>query len=155
MCGRRRRREAYPNGTLLCSHRCVQPRPVLGTTADEGEACSLKESDRAPTSPFCFWLSDRRGAELGLCIALPRLSPLTLPVNSENPANGLIGVDGEELKDTTEGREVNEAGARTVKVRASDVKFEAWRVRTWEFELVRQKLVIVAWVEDREPTETE
>jgi hypothetical protein len=128
--GRKRRIEAYPNGTLLCSHRCVQPRPVLGTTSEVGEACSLKETDRTPTSPFCFRVSDKRGAELSLCTALACLSPLTLPVNSENPTNGLNGVDGEEFKDTTVGGEVNEAGARTVKVRSSEVKFEAWRVRT-------------------------
>ena len=122
---RRRRMKEYPNGTLLCSHRCEQPRPVLGTTSDVGEARSLKETDRAPPSLFCFCESDKRGADPGLCIALPRRSALAFPVNSENPTNGLIGVDGEEFKDTTVGGEVNEAGARTVKVRSSEVKFEA------------------------------
>lgn len=36
----------------------------------------------------------------------------------------LIGVLGE-LRETTEGGDVNEAGASTVKVRSSDVKFDA------------------------------
>lgn len=40
---------------------------------------------------------------------------------------------GEEFKESTEGGEVNEAGARIVIVRSSDVKFEAWSVRTWNW----------------------
>lgn len=67
---------------------------------------------------------------LTLLAAALRRSSFALPVNSENPTNGLIGDDGEELKDTTDGGAVNEAGARTVKFRSSDVIFAAWRVRT-------------------------
>lgn len=51
------------------------------------------------------------------------LSPFTLAKNSAKPIKGLFGVLGE-FRETTEG-EVNEAGASTVKVRSSDVKFEA------------------------------
>jgi hypothetical protein len=40
------------------------------------------------------------------------------------PIKGLIGVVGE-LRETTEGGEIKDAGASTVKVRSSDVKFEA------------------------------
>lgn len=47
-----------------------------------------------------------------------RLSPLTLPVNSGKPTNGLIGEAGEEFNEMTEGGEVNDAGARTVNVRS-------------------------------------
>lgn len=61
---------------------------------------------------------------------MPRLSPLNLSVNSGKTTNGLIGDAGEEFNETTEGGEVNDAGARTVNVRSSDVKFEAWRVNT-------------------------
>ena len=52
------------------------------------------------------------------------LSPFILPKNSVKPIKGLFGLVGE-LRETTEGGEVNEAGARTVNVRSSDVKFEA------------------------------
>lgn len=41
-----------------------------------------------------------------------------------------IGDAGAEVKDTTEGRQVNEAGASTVSVRSSDVRFEASSVKT-------------------------
>lgn len=57
-------------------------------------------------------------------------SSFILPKNSVKPIKGLIGVAGE-LSETTEGGEVKDAGASTVNVRSSDVKFEAWRVRTW------------------------
>lgn len=50
------------------------------------------------------------------------LSPFTLP----KPTIGVLG----ELKDTTDGGDVNEAGASTVKVKSSDVKFDALRVKT-------------------------
>lgn len=40
------------------------------------------------------------------------------------PIKGLIGVAGE-LSETTEGGEVKDAGASTVNVRSSDVKFDA------------------------------
>ena len=56
---------------------------------------------------------------------LPCLTLLAFPANSEEPTNGLIGDVGEEFKDTTDGGEVKEAGARTVIVRSSGVKFEA------------------------------
>lgn len=52
------------------------------------------------------------------------LSPLILPKNSAKPIKGLIGLVGE-LKEITEGGEINEDGASTVKVRSSGVKFEA------------------------------
>lgn len=51
------------------------------------------------------------------------LSPFTLPKISEKPIKGLSGVVGE-FRETTEGGEVTEAGASTVKVRSSEVKFE-------------------------------
>lgn len=53
-----------------------------------------------------------------------RLSPLTLAVKSTKPINGLIGVDGAEFRDTTDGGDIDDAGASTVKLRSSDVKFE-------------------------------
>lgn len=114
----------YPSGTLLWSHRCVQHKPLLGMASDIGEACSLKEAGQTPPLPFCFWFSDERSGELSLCIVG------LLPVNSGKPTNGLIGEEGEEFKETTEGGEVNEAGARTVRVRSSDIRFETWRVKT-------------------------
>lgn len=43
----------------------------------------------------------------------------------DGPTFELLGVGGAGFKDTTEGGEVNEAGARTVRVRSSDVKFVA------------------------------
>ena len=52
------------------------------------------------------------------------LSTFILPKNSLKPIKGLIGLVGE-LRETTDGGEVNEAGASTVSVRSSDVKFEA------------------------------
>jgi hypothetical protein len=52
------------------------------------------------------------------------LSPFALAKNSAKPIKGLFGVLGE-FRETTEGGEVNESGASTVKVRSSDVKFEA------------------------------
>lgn len=42
-----------------------------------------------------------------------------------NPPNGLIGDDGVEFSDSTEGGGVNDAGASIVKVRSSDVRFDA------------------------------
>ena len=65
-----------------------------------------------------------------MCTALLCLTLLAFPANSEKPTNGLIGDVGEEFKDTTDGGEVKEAGARTVIVRSSGVKFEACRVKT-------------------------
>lgn len=47
---------------------------------------------------------------------------------------GLIGDVGEVLNDTTEGGEVKEAGASTVIVRSCEVRFDAWRVKTWQIE---------------------
>lgn len=52
------------------------------------------------------------------------LSPFILPKKSVKPIKGLTGVTGE-FRETTEGGEVKDAGASTVKVRSSDVKFEA------------------------------
>lgn len=46
-------------------------------------------------------------------------------MNSENPKNGLKGELGVEFKDTTEGGDVKDAGARTIRDRSSDVKFDA------------------------------
>jgi len=40
------------------------------------------------------------------------------------PANGLIGDDGADVRDSTEG-DVRDAGASIVKVRSSDVRFDA------------------------------
>ena len=120
----------YPNGTLLWSQRCVQPKPVPGMTSDFEAAWSLKENDRALLLPFCFWFPEEAGAELCLWTAEERLSPLTFSVKSGNPEKWLTGEDGEEFKETTDGGEVNEAGARTVKVRSSDVRFVACRVNT-------------------------
>lgn len=57
------------------------------------------------------------------------LSPFILPKHSAKPRNGLKGVSGE-LRDTNEGGDVNEAGASTVKVRSSEVKFDARSVKT-------------------------
>lgn len=94
--------ENYPNGTLLCSHRCVQPNPELGTTSDMADGL-LSDIDRVALSPLCFSDSETRGAVLPLCNAGPRCSSFNLPVNSEKPINGLIGDVGEEFKDTTEG----------------------------------------------------
>ena len=53
-----------------------------------------------------------------------RLSTFTLSKQLAKPIKGLIGEVGE-LRDTNEGGKVNEAGASIVKVRSSDVKFEA------------------------------
>ena len=106
-------------------------------TSDIGTAFSLEETERAPVSPFPFWFSNGTGAELSLGSAVACLSPPIFPQNSENPRHGLIGEDGAEFKVINEGGEVNDAGARTVKVRSSGVKFEAWSVNTWWFELVR------------------
>lgn len=100
---REKEKRKYPNGTLLCSHRCVQPKPLLGMTSDCGEASSFKEIDLAPPSKFCFWFWDARGAEFTLCIAEPCLPPPIIPVNSGKPRNGLNGEVGAEFNETTEG----------------------------------------------------
>lgn len=126
----------YPNGTLLWSHRCVQPKSLLEMTSDIGEDCSLKETEWT-ILPLCFGFSGG-GKELSLCFTAPCLSPFTWPVDSDKLTNGFIGDLGE-LKDPTEGGEVNEAGARTVIVRSSDVKFDAWRVKTWHFDKAKIK----------------
>lgn len=114
----------YPNGILLCNHKCVQPKPVFGMTSDTVEDCLSSNIDRTPPSPFCFRFSDARGAELSSCGALPHRSSFTFPANSENPRKGLKGDDGVAFKDTTVG-EADDVGARTVKVRSLDVKFDA------------------------------
>ena len=59
-----------------------------------------------------------------LCAWVPRLSLFTLSKHSAKPINELFGVVGE-LRDTNEGGGLNEAGASTVNVRSSEVKFEA------------------------------
>lgn len=65
------------------------------------------------------------GSECSLCIVVLRFSLCTLSVNSENPRNGLKGEVGVEFRDTTDGGDVKDAGARTVSDRSSDVKFDA------------------------------
>lgn len=87
-----------------------------------GMAWSFSETERNPTSSSAPWSIDE---ELILCPTITCLLPLTAAGNSETLINGLAGDDGDELNDNTEGGEVNEAGARTVNVRSSDVKFEA------------------------------
>jgi hypothetical protein len=66
------------------------------------------------------------------CTAEPYFSPVIIPADSDKPTNELIGVVGVEVKDPTDGDEVNEAGA--VRVRSSDVKLEACSAKTWEFD---------------------
>lgn len=120
----------YPNGTLLCSHKCVQPKPEVEIASDAGETCSFKETNLV--SPLTSFLFSNEGATtLDFCIIEPFVWLLYLPATSESPKNGLIGDEGEEFRESTEGGDVNEAGARIVIVRSSDVKFEAWSVRTW------------------------
>lgn len=41
------------------------------------------------------------------------------------PLNGLIGDDGVEFSDSTEGAGVTDAGASMINVRSSDVRFDA------------------------------
>lgn len=106
---------------MLCSHRWEQPRSAFGTTSNPAAICSLREFDLGPPSLPSF----SRGAELNLCTMLPRWPSPALPASSGNLARGVIGLVGEEFKDMTEGGEENDAGARTVKVRSSFVKFEA------------------------------
>ena len=65
------------------------------------------------------------GNDCTLRVVVLRFSVCTLSVNSENPRNGLIGEVGVEFKDTTDGGDVKDAGARTVKDRSSDVKLDA------------------------------
>ena len=80
-----------------------------------------------------------------------RLSPLAFPVNSGKSTKGLIGEVGEEFNETTEGGEVKEAGASTVKVRSSDVKFEACRVKTCKIvRICISKLITISQVQDEE-----
>ena len=136
----KQRNRYYPSGTVLCNHKCVQPKPVLGMTSEAETVCSVRETDLPST--LSFWLSSTIGKELSLCTPLLRLSPLTLAVKSAKPMNGLIGVDGAEFRDTTDGGDIDDAGARTVKLRSSDVKFKTWRVKTWnmiEVALVRKE----------------
>lgn len=121
----------YPKGTLLCNHRCVQPESPLGSTSGMGVALSLNETDWERFFPSGTWFTD---TELLLGAALICLSILTLSVKSEEPMKGLIGDVGEVLNDTTEGGEVKEAGASTVIVRSCEVRFDAWRVKTWQIE---------------------
>ena len=61
---------------------------------------------------------------LRLAVVL-RFSLCTLSVNSENPRNGLTGEVGVEFRDTTDGGDVKDAGARAVNDRSSGVKFDA------------------------------
>jgi hypothetical protein len=82
----------------------------------------------------CSIISEVVVTEVSACTAEQYFSPVIIPVDSGKPTNELIGVVGEELKDPTDGGEVNEAGARTVRVRSSDVKFEARKAKTWEFD---------------------
>lgn len=113
--------DVYPNGTRLCSQRCVQPKPLFGTTSEGLE-----------DSPFVFSVlvsSGIGGNDCCLRVVMLRFSLCTLSVNSENPRNGLRGDVGVEFRDTTDGGDVKDAGARTVKDRSSDVKFDAWRVK--------------------------
>lgn len=121
----------YPNGTLLWSHKCEQPKPALGMISDMGEDWSLKETVRPPKSTLCFWFSDTVGIDLGLSNDVPYFSLPILPATSFKTMYGLMGDDGEEFNEITDGIEVDEAGARTVMVRSSDVKFDAWSVKTW------------------------
>lgn len=110
----------YPNGTLLCNHKWVHPKSFRGRTSVMETVCSW-----GPPSP-CLWFSDSVEPKLNLGTPVLCLSI--------EPIKGLSGDAGDEFNDTTEGGELNEAGAKTVNVRSSDVKFEAWRVNTWEFE---------------------
>ena len=94
--------------------------------------CSLKEPECGPTSSPRLWFSITLDAELSLLRAIACLSPLNLPAaESKETSYGLVGDAGVEVKDTTEGSEVKEAGASTVSVKSSDVRFEAWSVKTW------------------------
>ena len=91
--------------------------------SDMGEDCSLKETDRPVKSTLCFLFSDAAGIDLGLSNVLHFSLPI-LPATSFKTMYGLMGDDGEEFNEITDG-EVDEAGARTVMVRSSDVKFDA------------------------------
>lgn len=114
---------SYPNGTLLCNHKCVQPTSPLGKTSEIAKSFSLGITDWVPPSLVDFRLSSSSGNELFFWI---------LPADPEEITYGLNGDVGELFRDSTEGGGMNEAGARTVIVRSSDVKFEAWRVNTWQ-----------------------
>lgn len=114
----------YPNGTLLWSHKCEQP-IALGMISDMGDDCSLKETDPRPESILCFRFSVTEGIDLGLSNDVTYFSLPILPATSFKTMYGLMGDDGEEFNEITDGGEVDEAGARTVMVRSSDVKFEA------------------------------
>lgn len=82
-------------------------------------------TDGSPPSLLCIGLSGSGETGLSFSAAVPCPTPLVLPAVSEEPTNGLIGDVGEEFKDTTDGGDIKEAGAKTVIVRSSDVKFEA------------------------------
>jgi hypothetical protein len=108
----------HPKGTRLCSQRCVQPKPLFGTTSE-----GLEDS---PFVLFSVLVSSGIGGnDCCLRTVVLRFSFCTLSVKSENPRNGLIGVVGVEFRDTTVGGDVKDAGARTVKDRSSEVKFDA------------------------------
>lgn len=101
-----------------------------------GVALSLNETDWERFFPSGTWLTDTK---LLLWAAVICLSILTLSVKSEEPMKGLIGDVGEVLNDTTEGGDVREAGASTVIVRSCEVRFDAWRVKTWQIEQFKRK----------------
>lgn len=92
--------------------------------SDAGDPCSIIDANFDSLMPFLFCLS----VAGGICIELPNF-----PLNSVMPIIGLMGEMGEEFRDTTDGGDVNEAGARIVIVKSSDVMFDAWRVKTWNF----------------------
>ena len=112
----------YPNGTLLCNHKWVQVKAVAGIISAMGTACS---SEERVWEAFRFCFSAKWDIELILCVGW-------------TPTNGLIGDESAEFCDSTGGG-VNDAGARIVKVRSSDVRFDAWRVKTWNFTMVRPR----------------
>ena len=116
----------YPRGTVLCNQRWVQPKSELDIISEVAPVRCAREIDLFPLSLLSFWPSVETGIELNLC------SPPALPVVSGKPPNVLLGVVGAEFKGITKEEELDATGARTVNVRSSDVRFEAWRVSTWD-----------------------